>query len=184
MAALLWASATEAASGKLCGVTRGWVESNCDKAGRLATPERCAKWRGWLDARWLADKSRVSDTGDHRTKADAVEERINRKADVSKERANLKADVSGERVNRSKVTGNKEYRAARYGPSRHRKHAHKVRTRIVYVYAERPPRRCCEADPVLYYRTSPYKDQVFPTDYVLRPGKEAAFLRAYEAARQ
>lgn len=166
--ALFWASAAGAAPGKLCSVTRGWVERHCDKAGRLATPERCTKWRGWLDDRCPTNKPDVSDTGANRSKAG--DERTNRS----------KAAVY-ERVDRSKVRDDRDYDAARYSPPRHHKHAHKVRTRVVYVYVERPPRRCCYSDPVLYYRATPYKDQVFFTDYVLRPGKEAAFFRAYEA---
>ena len=169
-AALFWASAAAAAPGKLCSVTRGWVERHCDKAGRLATPERCTKWRGWLDDRCPTDKPSVSDAGANRSKAAVSDERVKRS----------KAAVL-ERVDRSKVRDDKNYDAAGYSPPRHRKHAHKVRTRVVYVYVERPPRRCCHSDPVLYYRTSPYRDQVFLTDYVLRPGKEAAFFRAYEA---
>lgn len=167
LTAIGWASAAGAAPGKLCGVTRGWVERHCDKAGRLATPERCTKWRGWLDDRCPTDKPSVSDTDTNRNKV----------GDERPDRSTAAVDAN---PYRSKV---KDNRTTRYDPPRHRKHAHKVRARVVYVYVERP-RPCCYSEPLVYYRTTPYKDQVFFTDYVLRPGKEAAFFRAQEAGRQ
>jgi len=92
-----------------------------------------------------------------------------------------KADVSDARAYRSKAKDYGDNNAARYAPPRHRKHAHKVRTRGVYVDVGRP-HPCCYSVPLTYYRTTPYKDQVFSTDFVLRPGKEAAFFRAAEAS--
>src|ERR1700694_580606 len=91
LAAIVWASAAGAAPGKLCSVTRGWVERHCDKAGRLATPERCTKWRGWLGDRCPTDKPSVSDTGTSRSKVG--DERPDRS----------KAAVSDKRVDRSKA---------------------------------------------------------------------------------
>lgn len=163
-AALVWASAAAAApgGGKLCSLARGWVESRCDgaKASRLATPARCAKARDWLDAHCA-----------NPNKAAASDERAYRN----------KADVSDARAYGSKAKVNRDYKAAKYAPPRrHHKHARKVRTRVVYVYVERP-RPCCYSAPLTYYRTTRYKDQVFFTDFVLRPGKEAAFFRAQDA---
>jgi hypothetical protein len=164
VAALVWAPAAVAApgGGKLCNLARGWVESRCDgtKASRVATPARCARARDWLDAHCpSSSKSAVSD------------ERADRN----------KADMSVARAYGSKAKGSEDYKAAKYAaPRRHHKHARKGRTRVVHVYVERP-RRCCYSAPVTYYRTTPYKDQVFFTDFDLRPGTEAAFFRAQDA---
>ena len=206
LAAIVWASAAGAAPGKLCSVTRAWVERHCDKAGRLATPERCTKWRGWLGDRCPADMPSVSDTGTNRSKvgeerpdrskAAELDKRVDRNkagdgratrgetavSGVSDQRS--KAAVADANPYRRKVKDIRDHDAAKYNLSRHRKHTHKIRTRVVYVYVERPPRRCCYSEPVLYYRTTPYRDQVFFTDYVLRPGNEAAFFRAQEDGRQ
>jgi hypothetical protein len=187
LTAIIWASASEAAPGKLCNATRSWVERHCDKGGRLATTERCTKWLGWLNDRCPADKPTASDTGPNRGNAAVPDERANpSKPDASKERVDH-SKVGDERANRSKaavykrrskVRDDKNYGAARYSPPPHRKHVNKVRTRIIYVYVQRPSHRCCHSD--LYYRTTPYRDQVFMTDFVLRPGKEAAFYQAHD----
>jgi hypothetical protein len=93
----------------------------------------------------------------------------------------VRAAGSAERTDPGKARDDRGYKAVRYAPPRRHKHAHKVRTRGVYVYVERP-HPCCYSVPLTYYRTTPYKDQVFLTDFVLRPGKEAAFFRAAEAS--
>ena len=202
--AIACASPAASAPGKLCSVTRGWVERHCDKAGRLATPERCTKWRGWLDDRCPADKP--SDTGVNRSKAGDESADLSKAANSDKrvDRSNAgdrpatrseaalssmsekrsKAAVADANPYRRKVKDSRDNRAAKYHQPRHLKHARKVRERVVYIYVERPPRRCCYSEPVLYYRTTPYRDQVFFTDYVLRPGREAAFYSAQEAGRQ
>ena len=92
----------------------------------------------------------------------------------------VKAAGSAERTDPGKARDDRGYKAVRYAPPRRHKHAHKVRTRGVHVDVERP-HPCCYSVPLTYYRTTPYKDQVFLTDFVLRPGKEAAFFRAAEA---
>jgi hypothetical protein len=193
---IVWASAAMSApgSGKLCSLARDWVEGHCDgaKASRVATPARCARARDWLDAHCPSTKGQKPEDRVYRSGS-------NEDASPSKDkeervyRSDARGDASpgkpaAERVYRSearndsdaarKVREDREHKAARYEPAPRRKHANKKRERV-YVYAERP-RSCCYSETV-YYRTTPYRDQVFVTDHILRPGKEAAFFRAHEA---
>ncbi len=156
--AIVWAlPAAAAPGGKLCGLARGWVEGHCDgaKASRVATPARCARARDWLDAH-CPKPNTAAQSGESAYRSGAA--------------------VSGERVDRSKA---KPYDEARHA-SRHRKHAHKSRPRVVSV--ERPG-ACCYSRPVTYYRATPYRDTVFNSDFVPRPGWEWAFYKAQEANR-
>ena len=158
--AIGWTSAADAAAGgKLCGLARGWVEGHCDgaKVSRVATPARCTKARDWLDA--------------HCSKAGKAA------AEPAEPAYRGSAAVAQERVNRSKA---KPYDEPRHASRQHRKHAHKTRTRVVYV--ERPG-PCCYSRPVVYYRTTPYRDVVFNSDFVPKPGWEWAFYKAQEANR-
>ena len=150
--AIVWASAAVAAPGgeKHCGMARGWVQDHCGNTAKVATSRKGTPTRCARALAWVD------------------------------EHCSARADASAKHAYRSKARDYRDYDAARYAAPRHRKHAHKVRTRVVYVYVERP-RRCCYSVPLTYYRTTPYKDQVFATDFILRPGKEAAFFRAYEA---
>jgi hypothetical protein len=177
-AGIMWATMALAApgSGKLCSLARDWVEGHCDgaKASRLATPARCARARDWLDSHCPNSKAQTSGEPAHRSdvKADptpgkAREERVYR------------SEAKDETYAR-KAWENRESRAAGYEPAPRRKHADRSRKRVVTVYVERP-RSCCRSERTVYYRTTPYRDQVFVTDHVLRPGKEAAFFRAHEA---
>jgi hypothetical protein len=177
---LLGAAAAEAAPGKLCSVTRTWVEKRCDKGGRIATPERCTKWLGWLADHCAPSKPDVSDVGTTRgTAGDARPD--HGKGSSADKRVDRNTAHASAYVKRSKLKDDKRYMVTRHGPPRQRKHTRKVRSRVIYVNVDRP-QPCCE--PLVYYRSTPYRDQVFPTDYVLRPGKEAAFFRALEANRR
>jgi hypothetical protein len=170
-AAIAWTSSAVAApgGGRLCNAARAWMEGHCDgsKASRVATPERCAKARGWLDAHCSGGKAEVQVERTYRNKEDVVEERAYRG----------KVEVTDERAYRSKVMDDRDYK-----PARPHKHANKARKRVVYVHVERS-RACCYSEPMVYYRTSPYRDQVFVTDHVLSPGKEAPFFRALESSK-
>ena len=199
-AGIVWASAVMSApgSGKLCSLARDWVEGHCDgaKASRVTTPARCAKARDWLDAHCPNANTNAG------VKAQKPEERVYRsdsKEDASSSkgkeervyRSDAKEDASGkareERAYRSearddpyvrKAKQDRDYKSARYEQAPRKKHARKGRARG--VYAERA-RACCSPVPTVYYRTTRYRDDVFVTDYVLHPGNEAAFFRAYEA---
>lgn len=156
--AIFWASAAAAAPGKLCSIARGWVEGHCDggKVSRVATPARCARARDWLDAHCPS---------------------ANKAAELSERAYRSTADVPEARVSRGKA---KEYDEARQA-SRHRKHARNSRARV-HAYVERP-RSCCYSEPQVHYRTTPYRDVVFNSDFVPRPGWEWAFYKAQEANR-
>ena len=209
----LWASAAAAAPGKLCSVTRAWVERHCDKAGRLATPERCTKWRGWLDDRCPTEKPSASDTGTDRSKVG--DDRADRsKAAVPVDRSNAgdgrakrsETALSAGREKRGGLLRQNVSLAARPVCRPSVPEARPVTTRTTWLrgtmrrgiasariksarassMSSSNGHRAAAAprSPVLYYRTTPYRDQVFVTDHVLRRGKEAAFFRSYEAARQ
>jgi hypothetical protein len=149
-------------------------------------------WRGWLDDRCATDKPSASDTGTNRSKAageqsepnkvpepekrathsNAGDARANRSETALAMRENKRGKTAAAETNpyRRKLRDDGTQRAARYAPPRHRKHAYKVRTRVDYVYADRPW-SCCYSEPVVYYRTPTYRDQVFLTDHILRPGR-------------
>jgi hypothetical protein len=202
-AALIWGPAAAAAPGeKLCRVTRAWLEKHCDKAGRLATPERCTMWRGLLDDRCATDQPTMRNVDNNRTqgadkqpdrnKAPVLDKHVERSnegdgrangsetaSSAARENERSKA-VAVDANSYRKVKNSRTRQVARSVPPPHPKQAHKVGSHVVYVYVHRP-RPCCYSEPLIYYRTTPYRDEVFFTDYALRPGGEAAFFRALEA---
>jgi hypothetical protein len=167
----VWASAAAAApGGKLCGLARGWVEGHCDgaKVSRVATPARCTRAREWLDSHCpKAGKAAEPSENPYRSSAAVAEERASRGKAKRYDETKRYDDA-------------KRYDETKHASRQSRKHAHKARTRVVYV--ERPG-PCCYSRPVIYYQAPRYRDTVFNSDFVPRPGWEWAFYKAQEANR-
>ena len=112
------------------------------------------------------NRSKVEEEHPARSKATESDKPVDRNKAGDGRATRSETTLAGARDQRSKaaVADANPYRrkakdAAKYNP-RHRTHARKVRNPVVYAYVERPPRRCCYSEPVLYYRTTPYRDQV------------------------
>jgi hypothetical protein len=164
-------------SGKLCGLARDWVEGHCNgaKASRLATPARCARAHDWLDSHCPNNKAQTP--GEPAYRSDA---KVDTAPGKAREERVYRSEAKDE-THARRAREDREYKAAGHESAPRREHAGRSRKRVVAVYVERP-RWCCHSERKVYYRTTPFRDQVFVTDHVLRPGKEAAFYRAHEAS--
>ena len=131
-------------------------------AAAPASEKHCGMARGWVEDHCSA-AAKVA------TRREGTPARCGRARAWLVDHCWAKADFSVKETRRGKSR-----LASRY--ERKHKRAHKSHGRV-YVYVERG---CCRGAPLTVYRTTPYRDNVFPTDFVPRPGWEWQFFSAYE----